>query len=88
MKYIEIECYEVYESYDRDIKKIANFSTEELAKKFRETHPNKNYMGHNKVKATYTIFESLEEAKEYSKEEIRKKALAKLSPQEREALGV
>ncbi len=87
MKYIEIECFEVYSSYDRDIRHVAFFSTETLAKEYIATKKG-NYLSYNKVKKNFTIFESLEDAETFSKEEIKKKALEKLTPQEREVLGV
>ncbi len=84
MKYIEVEAFEVYSSYDRNVRHIAYFSEEKLAKKYAGSDP---YKSVQKVRKTYTIFDSIEEAETYSKEEIRKKALAKLTAQEREVLG-
>ncbi len=85
MKYIEIDAFEVYSSYDRDVRHIAYFSDEKMAKEYMGDDP---YKSVQKVRKTYTIFESIKEAEVYSKEEIRKKALAKLTAQEREVLGL
>jgi hypothetical protein len=49
---------------------------------------NRNYMGKQRVRKNYVIFECLEEVAQYSKENLRKSALAKLSDLEIEALGI
>ena len=88
MKQIQIECWEVYESYDRDSTHVAFFATETLANQFISGHKNKNYFGKNRFKRTFLIFDSLEEIEQYSKATLRKSALAKLTDLEKEALGI
>jgi hypothetical protein len=83
-----IDCWEVYESYDRDSTHVAYFATESLANQFISGHKNKNYFGKNRNRRNIVIFESLEEVVEYSKENLRKSALAKLTDLEKEALGI
>ena len=77
-----IEYWEVTDSLDRDSKLIGNFSNEEAAKKvgdrvYRSVH-----------KKTFTIFDTAEDFAEYTRAKLRERALAKLTPEEREALGV
>jgi hypothetical protein len=67
---------------------VAYFATESLANQFISGHKNKNYFGKNRNRRNIVIFESLEEVVEYSKENLRKSALAKLTDLEKEALGI
>jgi hypothetical protein len=83
-----IDCWEVYTSYDRDTSHVAYFETEALASQFMSKDKNRNYMGKQRVRKNYVIFENLEEVAQYSKENLRKSALAKLSDLEIEALGI
>lgn len=83
-----IDCWEVYESYDRDSSHVAYFSTETLANQFINTHKNRNYMGKNRHHKNYVIFERLDEIEKFSKEALKKSALAKLTDLEKEALGI
>lgn len=83
-----IDCWEVYESYDRDTTHVAYFATEHLAGQFISTHKNKNYFSKTRHRRNIKIFESLEEVVEYSKENLRKSGLAKLTDLEKEALGI
>lgn len=76
-----IEYWEVTESFDRDSKLIGNFSNEEAAKKvgdsvYRSVH-----------KKTFTIFDTVEDFENNTREKIRERALAKLTVEERNALG-
>lgn len=88
MKQISIECWEVYSSYDRDTTHMAYFDTEDLAIAFIHQHANRNYMSKNIHRKNYVIFESIEEMDEYSKVNLRKSGLAKLTNLEKEALGL
>ena len=88
MKQHIIECWEVYTSYDRVVNHVAYFGTEYLAAKYIENSKNKNYMNRHKVKKMYVIFDSLEEVEEYSKENLRRSGLAKLTDLEKQALGI
>lgn len=88
MEQCNIDCWEVYESYDRDITHVAYFATETLANQFINGHKNKNYFSKNRFKKTFVIFDSLEEIEQYSRASLRKSALAKLTDLERDALGI
>lgn len=83
-----IDCWEVYSGYDREIRHIAYFETEALAVQYIANDKNKAYMGKNRVKKTYMVFEDLKEVELYSRDNIIKGALAKLSEMEKEALGI
>lgn len=84
MKVIEIDCWEVTESYDRDTH-VAFFSEENVAKEFSEKSP---YRSARQYKKTFIICESLEDKANADKETMRQNALAKLTKQERELLGL
>ena len=84
----KIDCWEVYTSYDRDTSHVAYFDTEALATQFMNKDKNRNYMGKQRVRKNYVVFEDLVEVEQYSKENLRKNALAKLSDLEIEALGI
>jgi hypothetical protein len=88
MEQCNIDCWEVYESYDRDSTHVAYFATETLANQYISGHKNKNYFGKNRYKKTFLIFDSLVEVEEYSKATLRKSALAKLTDLEKDALGI
>lgn len=87
MKKIEVEFYEVYESYDRDSSTLARFTNLGDAKRLAATS---HYYGCHSTPTTktYMIFESYEEYEDFKKDEPRRKALAKLTPKERELLGL
>lgn len=77
-----IEYWEVTESFDRDSKLIGNFSDEASAKSvgnsvYRSVH-----------KRNFTIFDSVEDFENNSREKLRERALAKLTTEEKIALGV
>lgn len=86
MKLIEIDCFEVVESYDRESKHIAYTSTKELAQEL--VSKSKNYRSMIAIKKIFVIFETSEDVTTYSKENLRKSGLAKLSVEERLALGL
>lgn len=83
-----IDCWEVYESYDRDSSHVAYFATESLAISFITKHKNRNYLSKNRHRKNYVIFEGLDEMEQYSKAALRKSALSKLTDLEKEALGI
>lgn len=83
-----VDCWEVVESYDRASTHVAYFTTEALAVAFIERHKNKNYFSRYHYRKNYVIFESLDDVSTYSKEALRKSALAKLTDLEKEALGI
>ena len=86
MKKFEICCYEVIESYDRDSKHVAFVSTVELAEKL--VAEQKGYRSYQAYKKTILIFESQEDIESYSKENLRKTGLSKLTAEEKQALGL
>ena len=88
MKRHEIDCWEVYTSYDRDVSHVAYFSSEYLASDYISKAKDKVYMGKQRVRKVFVIFDSLDEVTQYSRENLRKSALAKLSPAEIDALGI
>ena len=88
MKQHIIDCWEVYTSYDRDVSHVAYFDSESLAIAYKTRNKDSNYMGIQRVKKTFVIFESLDDADQYSRESLRKGALAKLTALEIEALGI
>jgi hydrogenase maturation factor len=80
-----IEYWAVEETYDRDSKEIGNFSNQAAAEEVA-TKDNKMYRGVYKL--TLTLFDSVEDFENNSREKIRERALAKLTIEERNALGV
>jgi len=80
-----IEYWQVEESYDRDSKEIGNFSSEAVAE---EVATKNNKMYRRVHKRTFTIFDSVEDFDNNTREKIRQRALAKLSVEEKIALGV
>lgn len=84
----DIECWEVYSSYDRDTTHVAYFATEALAISYIHANKNRNYLSKNRHRKNYVIFEGLDELELFSKEALRKSAIAKLTKLELEALGV
>jgi hypothetical protein len=88
MKHVEIEYYEVYESYDRDYRMVARFTSFEDAIRLKQKSA---YYGLNPKpkKTSVSVFESYEEyEKSTSEEALRKAALAKLTDQEKKLLGL
>lgn len=77
-----IEYWEVRESYDRDSKHIANFSNEADAKVCADGIYREYGLRH------ITIFDTIEDFENNTREKIRERALAKLTTEERIALGL
>lgn len=86
MKIVEIDCFEVIGSYERDSQHIAYTSTKELAQEI--VKKSKNYREMQTIKKTFIIFETSDDVTNYSKEKLRKSGIAKLSVVERLALGL
>ena len=80
-----IEYWEVTECYDRDSKLIGNFSDEQVAHHFGS---GKNSMYRSVHKRVFTIFDTIEDFENNTREKIRERALAKLTTEERIALGL
>jgi hypothetical protein len=79
-----IEYWRVEENYDRDSREIGNFSSEAVAEEVAGTD-NKMYRG--VFKHTLTIFDSVDDFENNTREKIRERALAKLTVEEKIALG-
>lgn len=77
-----IEYWEVTEDYDRYSRHIANFFNEEDAKACAEGI----YRGYGL--RHITIFDSLEDYENNTREKLRERALAKLTREEKLALGL
>lgn len=77
-----IEYWEVSECYDRDVKHIANFTNEEDAKACAKSLYRSHGLRH------ITIFDSLEDFENNTREKLRERALAKLTREEKLALGL
>lgn len=86
MKTFEMDCFEVTESYDRDTTHIAFVSSRSLAISIQQI--SKAYRSVKEYKKTITIFDTMEEVEANTVNNIRKSALAKLTPKEREVLGL
>lgn len=80
-----IEYWQVEENYDRDSREIGNFSSEAVAEEVA-SGDNKIYRG--VFKKTLTIFDSVEDFEDNSPDKIRARALAKLTVEEKNALGI
>jgi len=78
-----IEYWEVDSCFDRDVTHIGNFSGEATAKFIVEQ--SKGYR--SMTKRSLTIFDSVEDFENNTREKIRERALAKLTVEERNALG-
>lgn len=81
---LEIECYsiEVWDGGDRHNHKFY-VKTEEEAKRWKKENQYDSYH-----KKTFTIFDTIEEARENDLAAVRRRVIAKLSPIERRALGI
>lgn len=77
-----IEYWTVEEGYDRGIKHVGNFSDEQVANHFADSAYRAVY------KRTFTIFDTIEDFENNTREKLRERALAKLTVEERVALGV
>ncbi|HET8685678.1 MAG TPA: hypothetical protein VFM18_03315 [Methanosarcina sp.] len=85
MKVIEIDCWEVTESYDRDYNHVAFFLHEQDAKEFAKQSC---YRSATHFKKTFVICESIADKANADQESMRQAALAKLTKKERELLGL
>lgn len=97
-----IECFEVFGNTDTTegrgpMKIVARFSNENEAIKYVKSPAYKrwcvmgyqsNYDLNNIHKSVIIILDSLDEFEVYTKEDLRRKALNKLSKEEQEALGL
>ena len=88
MKHIEVECYEVYEGYDRNYHLMARFTN--FADALRLKQKSAYYsLDPNPKKISISLYESYEEYEETKSESIQqKKALEKLTAQEKKLLGL
>lgn len=87
MKKIDVEYYIVYESYDRDYREVANFSSYSDAYAFANRSP--YYSADRKAKIrTIVIFDSLAEYDDYTEERKKQNAINKLTDEERKLLGI
>ena len=77
-----IEYWEVTESFDRDVTHVANFANEDNAQELVGKS-----MYRSVSKKTLTIFDSVGDFENNTREKIRARALAKLTVEERNALG-
>lgn len=82
----EIDCFEVKESFDRDSNHIAYTTTQKLAEQI--AYKQKNYRSVSAFKKTFIIYESMQDVEDYSLANLRKTGLAKLTSEERKALGL
>lgn len=80
-----IEYWAVEECYDRDCKLIGNFSDEQVANHFGT---GKNAMYRSVRKQIFTIFDTIEDFENNTREKIRERALAKLTAEEKMVLGI
>ena len=80
-----IEYWEVTESYDRDSKLIGSFSNEQVANHFGSTV---NHTYRSVRRRIFTIFDTIEDFENNTREKLRARALAKLTPEEKNALGL
>lgn len=81
-----IECWAVYEWDGGD---RHNFAYRLSKDKFTEEQMNEFVGPHGRVRAEIiVVFDSFEERKAYSQQELRRSAWAKLTPLERQALNL
>lgn len=85
MRIIEFDCWEVIESYDQDNRHIAYFLYKIDADEFAKKNP---YRSVYQYKKTYTICTSIEEYEDLVKENKKSAALAKLTLEEKQLLGL
>lgn len=78
-----IEYWEVTESFDRDSKHIGNFTSELVADQV--VAKSKGYR--SSYRKVFTVFDTVEDYENNTREKIRERALAKLTFEERNALG-
>lgn len=80
-----IEFWEVSSCYDRDVTHIGNFTNETTAD---TVAGGKNKVYCSVYKKTFTLFDSVDDFENNTKEKIRARALAKLTVEERAVLGI
>lgn len=86
MKKYEIDCFQVTEYFDRDSTHIAYTSTRQLAEKIADKQ--KNYRTVSTFKKTFVVYETMQDVEDYSLAKLKNSGLAKLTPEERQALGL
>lgn len=79
----KIDCWEVYESYDRDSTTVAYCSTKSLAIQMKGTSP---YRGYRKFDKTIIVLESMDDAEKLKRQKLIESAKSKLSKEELEEL--
>jgi len=79
-----IEYWEVTESFDRDSKLIGNFSSELVANQV--VAKSKGYR--SSYRKVFTVFDTVEDFENNTRDKIRARALAKLTLEEKIALGI
>jgi hypothetical protein len=79
-----IEYWQVEEGYDRTTTLIGCFTSESIAD---EVAGGKNNAYRSVYKKTLTLFDTVEDFENNTREKIRERALAKLTVEERIALG-
>ena len=78
-----IEYWEVTEDFDRSSTHVASFKSKADADALKGKSMYRSVGRRNII-----IFESLQDYEENNKAKIRKRAIAKLTPEEREVLGI
>lgn len=78
-----IEYWEVSSCYDRDVTHVANFTNKGDA----DACVGKD-MYRSSYRKSITIFDDLQDYEENNRARIRERAIAKLTPEELEALGI
>lgn len=79
-----IEYWEVTESFDRDSTHIGNFSSELVANQV--VAKSKGYR--SSYRKVFTVFDTVEDFENNTRDKIRARALAKLTLEEKIALGI
>ena len=79
-----IVYWEVDSCYDLKVTHVGNFSDEDVAKQIVER--GRGYRSMNR--RTVTIFDSVEDYEDNTREKIRERALAKLTTEEKIVLGI
>lgn len=80
-----IEYWAVEECWDRDVTLIGNFTDKGVADHFGG---GKNKMYRSVKARTLTLFDTIEDFENNTREKIRERALAKLTVEERNVLGI
>lgn len=78
-----IEYWEVTEDYDRSSTPVANFTNQSDALALKGNSPYRS-VGRRSI----TIFDDVQDYEENNRARIRERAIAKLSAEEREVLGL